>query len=139
VLALRTDAAFARRAAAAFTQDNADHLAAHNLKADFTSLRLAHLLGPAAAVRILQAPAHTQVALWVGPAVIEANPFMAGLRVEQLIARCEREANTDGAIAASIKTPGTKPQIAVACDLGLASCRRWLALAERRLGGRRRR
>lgn len=134
--------AVARRAAVAFTQDNADHLAAIGLPSTFTNLRLAHLLGPAGTARILRAPAGSQVALWLGPAAISANPFMAGMRVEDLIARCEREANTDGGLvgrqAVGADSRAAKPPIAVACDLGLASCRRWLALAERRLarGGR---
>lgn len=140
ILALRTDAAFARRAAAVFTQDNADHLAAAGLPSSFGNLRLAHLLGPAGAARILTAPRSSQAALWLGPAVIEANPFMAGMRVEDLIARCEREASTGGGLTGrpggGPTDPAAKPRIQVECDLGLASCRRWLALAERRAGRR---
>lgn len=138
ILALRTDAVFARRAAAAFTQDNADYLASVGLTASFANLRLAHLLGPAGAARILRAPASSQVALWLGPAVITANPFLAAMRVEDLIARCQREVSTNGALAArpggTVSAKPAKPQIQVACDLSLASCRRWLALAERRVG-----
>ena len=141
ILALRTDAVFARRAAAAFTQDNADYLASVGLTASFANLRLAHLLGPAGAARILRAPPSSQVALWLGPAVITANPFLAGMRVEDLIARCQREVSTDGTLAArpggTVSIKPAKPQIQVACDLSLASCRRWLALAERRVGRKR--
>lgn len=137
VLALRADPAFSRRAAAAFTRDNADHLAGEGLPATFTNLRVAHLLGPAGAVRVLKAPPSTRLALWVGPGVIRANPFMATLRVEDLVARAKREIETDGHLAARTKAgpgeaPAAKPAIRVRCDLGLASCRKWLALAKRR-------
>jgi hypothetical protein len=135
VLALRTDPAFARKAVAAFTRDNADYLTSEGVSASFTNLRLAHLVGAGAAARILKAPPASQVALWVGPAVIRANRFMAGMTVEQLIERCATEANTDGTMTANpaSTSPTAKPAIAVTCDLGLASCRRWLALAKRRI------
>lgn len=140
ILALRIDPAFARRAAAAFTRDNADHLAGEGIPASFTNLRLAHLLGPAGAVRLLKAPAQSRVAFWVSTAVIRANPFMATLTVEGLIARAKREIETDGALAArptriddGEKPIAQKPAIPVRCDLGLASCRKWLALAKRRV------
>lgn len=145
VLALRIDPAFARKAAVALTRDNADYLASAGLSASFTNLRMAHLVGPGAAARLLQAPPTSQVALWVGPAVMRANRFLSGMTVEQLIERCEREANTDGAIAATaiVGTQSTasaasmnqtaKPTTPVTCELGLPSCRRWLALAKRRI------
>lgn len=139
VLALRADPGFARRAAAAFTRDNADHLAGEGVPASFTNLRLAHLLGPAGAVRLLKAPPQTRVAFWVSAAVIRANPFMATLTVEDLIARARREIETDGTLEARPsrsseggKAVAQKPAITVRCDLGLASCRKWLALAKRR-------
>lgn len=141
VLALRTDPAFARRAAAAFARDNADYLIRGQLTATFGNLRLAHLLGPAGAVRVLRAPPQSFVALWVGPTVIAANPFMAGMRVAELITRCEREIATPGNVAGRAdreKKTAAKPRIQVACDLSLASCRRWRALAERRMAGNRR-
>jgi hypothetical protein len=140
VLALRADPAFARRAAAAFTRDNADHLSGEGMTASFTNLRLAHLLGPAGAVRLLKAPPQTRVTYWVSAAALRANPFLATLTVENLIARAKREIETDGTVAARPTRSGEagrpivqKPAVTVRCDLGLASCRKWLALANRRL------
>jgi hypothetical protein len=142
ILALRTEPVFARRAAAAFTQDNADYLTGLGLTASFANLRLAHLLGPAGAAQVLRAPMTSQVALWLGPAVLAANPFMAGMRVEELIARCQREVTSQGGLAGrpgGPKAAAAKPRVEVACDLSLASCRRWRALAERRIVVRARR
>jgi hypothetical protein len=61
VLALRTIPALARRAAEAFSKDNADYLQARGINPTFADLRLAFLLGPADAVRVLQRPAQTPV------------------------------------------------------------------------------
>ena len=48
ILKLRFDRAFARKAARAYTQENADRLAAAGLRTSFPRLRLAHLVGPGA-------------------------------------------------------------------------------------------
>ena len=50
ILRLRTDREFARRAAEAYTKDNAYHLASHGLPTSFPNLRLAYLVGPQIAV-----------------------------------------------------------------------------------------
>jgi hypothetical protein len=55
ILALRTDRGFARRAAARFSRDNMDYLADKGLQPTFGHLRLAFLLGPSAAARVMQA------------------------------------------------------------------------------------
>jgi hypothetical protein len=139
LLALRTDRATARNAAEAFTRDNAAYLQAQGLASTFPNLRLAFLLGPSGAARVLLAPAEMRVAAIVGPAVTRANPFMFGLTAEGLIARSARD------IAASVNTtagvaPGAVParrarsSITVNCNITLPSCRRWLALAERKTG-----
>ena len=59
VLALRTNPALARHAAEAFSKDNANYLQARGVNPTFADLRLAFLLGPADAVRVLQRPAQT--------------------------------------------------------------------------------
>ncbi|MGH7551711.1 MAG: hypothetical protein ACREMQ_01620, partial [Longimicrobiales bacterium] len=55
VLALRTNRAFARRAASAFCTDNIAFMLEQGLSPTFGHLRLAFLVGPSAAVRLLQA------------------------------------------------------------------------------------
>ncbi len=143
LLALRVDRVAARKAAEAFTRDNAAYFQAQGLPATFPNLRLAFLVGPNGAARVLQAPVETRVAAILGPAVAKANPFMFGMTAAGLIARSARDIATDGAGTAGIVT-GTpssrrlRAAIAVHCNIALPSCRRWLSLAERKAGASRR-
>ncbi len=137
--ALRTNRSFARRAAEAYTKDNAAHLASEGLTASFPNLRLAFLVGPTGAARLLHAKHDTKVASILSSYAIRANPFMARMTVADLVAKCARDLSvspetTDG-ITPQKGVPRAKPRprIAVKCSLRRPSCRRWLALAERRL------
>ncbi|MEQ1649147.1 MAG: hypothetical protein ABL898_11220 [Hyphomicrobiaceae bacterium] len=142
ILTLRTSRAIARRAAEIYSKENAAVLTQHGAKPTFTHLRLAFLLGPMGAVRVIKAEPETRVAILMGPAVARANPFMHGLTTSGLIARAARDlkvrASSIAALAASEIPAGvtapksTKPRIAVKCNLALASCRRWLTLAQAR-------
>ena len=91
ILTLRTDLQWSRRAAHAFSQDNAAALLAEGVPVTFPNLRLAFLLGPAAAIRVLQAPPATSAGSLVGSGVVLANPFMAGLTAGDLAARAARD------------------------------------------------
>lgn len=149
ILALRTEPGFARRAAHRYTMENAAYLVANGHKATFPNLRLAHLVGAGGAVRVLSAKPGAPVATLLGATVIGANPFMAAMTAEDLIARSARDIATDASLdtiinpdhdaVAAVKAVKVKakPAIAVNCDLSLASCRRWFALAKRRALGRR--
>lgn len=145
LLALRTDRSMARRAAEAFTKDNAAFLTANGVAATYTNLRLAFLVGAAGAVRVLKAKPEERAVALLGPGVGRANPFMYGLTAAGLIARSARDlqlkASSTAAMAAGdipTKTGAAgggarkEPQIAVSCNLSLPSCRRWLALAKSR-------
>lgn len=140
ILAMRADLASARRGAEAYTNDNAAILRANGLEATFPRLRLAFLLGPNGAVRVLQAPPQMRVTALLGPAVASANPFMYGLSVDGLIARAARDLaikpnTTAGIVVADSPAAGASgakpkpPRVAVRCNLELPSCRRWQALA----------
>ena len=91
VLALRTDRGFARRAAAAFSRDNLAYLSDRGLQPTFGHLRLAFLLGPSAAARVLQAEPAKPVHQVLDASVIVANPFMRGMSAGDLIARATRD------------------------------------------------
>jgi hypothetical protein len=171
ILTLRTDLAFSRRAAEAFTRDNASLLVGAGYPATFQNLRLAYLLGPGGAIKVLQTDPAMPLPILLPANVIRANAFMRPLTVSGLIARAAREvavqptsvagivappaAATD--VTAAVATvaaahPGAAgggivkvaaivpraPTITVNCDLGLASCRKWLALEQRRQGSRNR-
>lgn len=144
VLELRTDLTFARRAAKIYTEANAAHLAANAHKPTFANLRLAFLVGPSGAVRILSAKPETAVVSLLGTTVVGANPFMRSMTAADLMARAARDISADvnvdtgltpspDAIANS-KRPAkyAGPNVAVKCSLARPSCRRWLALANRK-------
>ena len=143
ILALRTDPAFARRGAEAYTKDNAAVLKATGLEASFPSLRLAFLLGPQGAVRILRAAPQTRVTALLGPSVANANPFMYGLTAAGLIARAAHDLSVSPATQAGIAAsdiaasgPSAKKagaRVQVRCNLDLPACRRWQALAVARV------
>ena len=77
--------------------------------------------------------------------MIDANPFMRAMTIEDLIARAAKDIETDTTTVAGITPDASsiadasarpakaKPKIAVDCDLSRPSCRRWLALATRRV------
>ena len=139
VLALREDRTFARRAAEAYSKDNAAHLAREGLPTSFTNLRLAYLTGPSGAVRVLRAPPKTKVSSLLSSAAISANPFMARMTAGELIAKCARDLEVDpdnmAGIAAdsSPAAPSDRPKIVIKCNLERPSCRRWVALREAQL------
>lgn len=107
VLALRTDRAFSRRAAEAYTLECAAVLNARNIAATPANLRLAYLLGPGSAVRVLEANANTPVVSVVGSSVVRANPFMKGMTAADLSRWSERN-------MAGRSTPVSTPVIEVA-------------------------
>jgi hypothetical protein len=106
VLDLRTDMTFARRAAKIYTEANAVHLVANGHLATFANLRLAHLVGPGGAVKVLSAKSDALVASVLGPTVIGANPFMRSMTADDLIARSARDIAVDARLAAGI-TPSS--------------------------------
>ena len=139
ILALRLDRAFARKSAAAYTRDNAAYLASHGHRPTFLNLRLAFLLGPFGASRILQAKPNVPLVRLISPAALKANPFMRRMTVADLKAKTARDLRVSQSHDAGVAIkPGAKqqpkrPHIKIRCNLGLPSCRRWLALKRRRL------
>ncbi len=138
LLALRTNREFARRAASAFSKDNVAFMVEQGLSPTFGHLRLAFLVGPSSAARLLQAVPSTPVNEILGNSVITANPFMKGMSAADLIARADWDVGSDyaGRVAqrsrARAATRGRSdevpPGLAVACSPKLAACRRWIAL-----------
>lgn len=145
VLELRTDMTFARRAAQIYTEANAAHLVANGQQATFANLRLAFLVGPGGAVRVLSAKPETPVVQLLGTTVVGANPFMRSMTAADLLQRTARDVAADvrvdtGLTPSAEAIAGAKgarrsaqPEIAVRCSLSLPSCRRWLALERRKI------
>jgi hypothetical protein len=134
ILALRTNPDFSRRAAAVYCKEIVRYLKGQGLEPTFAHLRLAYLLGPADAARIMQAQEDTPVALLLSPEIIIANPFLTGMRVADLIAKSERDLMRDtndfDPRQANGSSSRPSPQAArPPCNPKLASCRKYVALA----------
>lgn len=129
LLALRKDRAFARRAAEAYSKDNAEHLASEGLATSFTNLRLAFITGPGGAVRVLRAPPQTKVSTLLSSAAVAANSFLARMTAQELIMKCARDLDVNPGNLSGIAADGSaRRRIAVKCNQKLPSCRRWVAL-----------
>jgi hypothetical protein len=141
ILALRTDHDLSRRAAAVFCKESARHLKERGLEPTFAHLRLAYLLGPADAARIMQAHQQTPVVRLLSPAVIKANPFMRQMQAGDLLAKSERDVSRDPAelprMAPAVSTP-VQPKamrglrLGRQCNEKLSSCRKFHALKSTR-------
>jgi outer membrane biosynthesis protein TonB len=111
ILALRTDRGFARRAAEAFSRDNMDFLADRGLKPTFGHLRLAFLLGPSAAAKVVQAAPSKPVSHILDGSVIVANPFMRRMTAGDLVARATRDVSPKGQPAQQAAPAETQPAV----------------------------
>ena len=142
ILKLRTDPSLSRRAAAVFCKESVDYLKGKGLEPNFAHLRLAYLLGPADAARIMQAQQQTPVVRLLSPAVIKANPFMRSMSVTDLLAKSERDVmrersasaepqptRADAAVRLKAATLRRMPQAtrATRCKAKQASCRKFAA------------
>jgi hypothetical protein len=147
ILRLRTDRTFARRCAETYSRENLAFLAEQGLAPTFGHLRLAFLLGPFAAARVLQAKPATPVAEVLGPAVVRANPFMARMSTSNLIAKTARDVGETASevdVAAPVRVAAVQPAPVVsprpvsralsarhACNPKLASCRKFAEMQVR--------
>jgi hypothetical protein len=171
VLALRTDMVFSRRAAAAYANDLMSALKDSGLAVSTANVRLAFLVGPFAAVRVLRARPDQPLRRVLSAKAIAANPYMFGATVAMLVRKAagdvsatapgqpnllqgepagtlaalrgEQPADADTLEREPAGTPvasQSEPTVATAsdvpvdtkCETGLASCRRWIALQERK-------
>jgi hypothetical protein len=143
ILALRTNRAFSRRAVAVYLREAAVFLGGQGFEPTFAHLRLAYLVGPSGAVRVMQAASETPVSEILAPGALKANPFMAGMTAADLIAKAARDVSRDGdgsapAPRGRATVAGPAPRIApglqtrmsekAKCNVKLPSCRRWIAL-----------
>ena len=138
VLMLRGSLEVSRSAALVYTRENASFLVARGSPATAANLRLAFFVGPSGALRVLAAKPEELLANILSASAIAANPFLGRMTAAALIEKSSREAG--GAVQLFSAAPASKtasPKVDVRCNLGLASCRHWLALAERRAGMRR--
>jgi hypothetical protein len=147
ILRLRTNRSFARRCAETYSRENLTFLSEQGLEPTFGHLRLAFLVGPYAAARVLQAAPATPVGDVLGPAVIRANPFMSRMSTSNLIAKTARDVGETAAevdVAPQVRAAAVQPAPVVsprpvtralsarhACNPKLASCRKFAEMQAR--------
>jgi hypothetical protein len=138
ILKLRTDAKTARNAALVYTRENAAFLQDKGLEASAANLRLAFLVGPTGAMRVLSAEPKTPVAQLLSAATLDANPFMNRMTAEQLLERAANEAAGVQLVTVPQSRAGKAKfaGIRVRCNLARPSCRKWLSLANNRMARR---
>ena len=203
VLALRTDMAFSRRAAGAYSNHLISALKTEGLPATTVNVRLAFLVGPAAAVRLLKTAPDQPLKKALSADAIAANPYISGATIANLVQKAAADMSATTAtrrVAAALRdepaatgavlkrepaattvtlksepavtrvalrdepaataavlkrepaattvalkrepaatavalkseltaTIPTKPPLQIKCEIGLASCRKWIALA----------
>ena len=137
ILALRVKPDFARRAALAYTLDNASFLGDQGLDVTSVNLRLAFLVGPTGAVRVLTAETDTPVSALLSADALAANPFMASMTAGDLLRKAALDLTGNGRIA-GLDRPRSTIGFRIPCNLGRASCRRWVALRKRKLARQQR-
>jgi hypothetical protein len=145
ILARRTDHDLSRRAATVFCKDSVRYLKEQGLEPTFAHLRLAYLLGPADAARVMHAQAQTPVVRLLSAAVIKANPFMRRMEVGDLIAKSERDVSREPAqlprttqvVSTTLRPKLMRPvRLGGQCNEKLSSCRKFHALKASRKTGR---
>lgn len=153
--------AFSRRTAGAYSNHLISALKNEGLSATTVNVRLAFLVGPDAAVRLLKAPPDQPLNEVLSAEAIAANPFMSGATIANLIQKATAEMSVTAATrrlgaskyepaaaavtaegepaatAAALKrkasaTTPAKPPFQIRCEIGLASCRKWVALQQRK-------
>jgi len=193
VLARRTEIVFSRRVARAYANDLISALKNNGLRATPLNVRIAFLVGPSAAIRLLRVQPHKPLKEVLSPYAIAANPFMSGATIARLVQKAAADVSaspaasrsgppsldepavtaaplrsaaatattlTDekaaavalrGEPAAALPAPKgepvdtpvgldinpmvTKPadsHVEIKCQIGLASCRKWIALEEQK-------
>jgi len=182
VLALRTDMAFSRRAATAYANDLMSALKDSGLPVTTANVRLAFLVGPFAAVRVLRTRPNQPLRRVLSAEAVAANPYMSGATVAMLVRKAGTDvgatapgrpeplkgepaaaavdlgrepAGTLAALSGELPTkaatlerepagtpvapegeptaaPPTDVPFDIKCEIGLASCRKWIALQERK-------
>jgi hypothetical protein len=136
ILNLRADAIVARNAALIYTRENASFLAAHGAAVTAASLRMSFFVGASGALKVLTAKPEEPLSNILSAAALQANPILGGMTAAGLIERSGREAAGVGSGFSTAVAKGAQPKIAVRCNLKLPSCRKWLALAGRRMSMR---
>jgi hypothetical protein len=108
LLALKTDPQLSREMTEAYANQNQAILSKAGVPVTPGTTYLAHFAGPGGAVKVLQADPNAPVGDVLGPAVLKANPFLAGMTAKDLQAWADRK------MGGASTQPAPQPQAAPA-------------------------
>jgi hypothetical protein len=97
ILARRTEIVFSRRAARAYVIDLISALRNNGLPATKRNVRIAFLVGPSAAVRLLKTAPHRPLRAVLSAHAIAANPFMSGATINKLVQKAAADVSATAA------------------------------------------
>jgi hypothetical protein len=112
LLALRTDPQLSREMTEAYANQNQAILTKAGVPVTPGSTYLAHFAGPGGAVKVLQADPNAPVESVLGPAAVQANPFLRGMTVQGLQAWADKKMG--GGAPQMAAAPAAAPQAAAA-------------------------
>jgi hypothetical protein len=96
LLALKSDPQLSREMTGAYASDNQAILSKAGVPVTDGNTYLAHFAGPGGAVKVLQADPNASVGDILGPGVVKANPFLAGMTAQDLQAWASRKVGGGG-------------------------------------------
>lgn len=111
LLALKTDPEIGRQMTAAYAAQNQGILSKNGLPVTPGTTYLAHFAGPQGAIGLLNADPSTPAATILGPAVLKANPFLAGMSAGDVANWANRKM---GGATAPMSIAGPQPSAAPA-------------------------
>lgn len=91
LLALKSDPQLSQEMTAAYAAQNQATLSKAGVPVTPGSTYLAHFAGPGGAVKLLQADPNASAGDILGPAVVKANPFLAGMTAKDVQAWADRK------------------------------------------------
>src|SRR6185437_14047848 len=91
ILGLRKDPDLSKAMTDAYAKENGNYLAQKGLPVTAGTTYLAHFAGPAGAEKVLSADPSVPVGSILGPAVIQANPFLANMSAGDLKAWADKK------------------------------------------------
>src|SRR5262249_3491993 len=110
LLALKSDPALSREMTEAYANQNQAILSKAGVPVTRGTTYLAHFAGPGGAVKVLQADPNAMAGDVLGPAVVKANPFLAGMTAKDLQAWADRKMGGSATQPQTAQaTPGSPP------------------------------
>ena len=118
LMSMKNDPAVQERIMSEFTSDNSSSLRSAGFDVNDRNLYLSHFLGSGGALRVLRSDPTMPVTAAVDPAAINANPFLSGMTVGDLLTWAETKKRPDGNNLAMANATGLQSAAEAAATFG---------------------